>query len=95
MEKLKKYFWDVLKGEKKCFSSFTFHLKKIIDKPISSFDSMRCTVVAEVNNLTFTDKFYVEKLLSLIETMNSKIEFDLFNIYAELLEEDRSCCLCQ
>jgi hypothetical protein len=95
IEKLNKFYKETLKCERQCFSSFTIHFRKIINEPIVNFDKMRCSLITEVDNLTYSNKSYVDKLVEFVKTLNPKIEIDMNNIYSDLIEEDRSCCFCQ
>jgi hypothetical protein len=95
IEKLNKFYKDGLGEQKQCFSSLTFHSKKVVNEPIANLDGMRCSLIAEVDNLTYSNKSYVDKLVEFSKTLNPKIEIDFNNIYMESIDEDRSCCFCQ
>jgi hypothetical protein len=95
IDKLSKFYKDVLQNHMRCFSTFTLHFKKVIDNPIVKLSDMRCSIIAEVDNLTNQEKHYVDSLFSHMEDINPKVEIDLNNIYTESLDTDRGCCMCQ
>jgi hypothetical protein len=95
IDKLAKYYNDVLKNQMQCFSSFTLHYRKVINEPFANLDDFRCTLIAEVDNLTHPNKVYVNRLVELVKNLNPKIDIDLNNIYSDIMDEDRTCCFCQ